>query len=54
VISSDAGSSLLPPPVEALRGYLATLLALDFSPAEIEGMVTANPLRLFGSRIEDT
>ena len=54
VISSDAGSSLLPPPVEALRGYVATLLALDFSPAEIQGLVMTNPLRLFGHRIDDT
>ena len=54
VVSSDAGSSLLPPPVEALRGYVATLAALGFSEAELETMVMTNPLRLFGTRIEAT
>ena len=51
VVSSDAGSWVLPPPVESLRCFVAMLLALGFSEDDVRAMVASNPRRLFDHRI---
>jgi len=47
VLSSDAGSYVLPPPVEALREWLIMIDSAGFSREEIRTMVCDNPARLF-------
>jgi hypothetical protein len=47
IVSSDCGVSLLPPPVEGLREYLALLAAVGFDDEALRVMVAENPARLF-------
>lgn len=52
IMSSDAGSWVLPPPVEALREFVATMLVFGFSSEEVRTMVATNPLHLFSRWVE--
>lgn len=47
VLSSDAGSYVLPPPVEALREWLIMIESYEFSREDIRTMVSENPAHLF-------
>ena len=47
VLSSDSGSFILPPPVEALREWLLMIESEDFSRDDIRRMVAENPAMLF-------
>jgi len=47
ILSSDAGSALLPPPVESLRCFLMLLNAAGLSGEELVPMIRDNPARLF-------
>ena len=47
VLSSDSGSYILPPPVEALREWLLMIASEDFSAEDIRRMVADNPAHLF-------
>jgi hypothetical protein len=47
ILSSDAGSWLLPPPVEALRMIVASLLTMGLSELEMHRMVVENPGRAY-------
>ena len=47
VLSSDSGSYVLPPPVEALREWLVMVASTGVSDDEIRVMVADNPGRLF-------
>jgi hypothetical protein len=47
ILSSDAGSYLLPPPVEAFREFMVILESEDFTAAELKRMNTTNPIALF-------
>jgi hypothetical protein len=48
VLSSDYGQAGHPPPVEGLREYLARMMTLDFSWAELQRMAGENPAYLMG------
>ncbi|HXX91513.1 MAG TPA: DUF6282 family protein [Acidimicrobiales bacterium] len=48
VLSTDHGSMLLPPPVEAMKLYVRLLLAMGVDRRDIETMVKRNPARLLG------
>jgi len=48
VLTTDLGQAGNPLPVEGMRAYIAGLLALDFSRAEVSRMVGENPARLLG------
>ncbi|MDP6786962.1 MAG: DUF6282 family protein [Rhodospirillales bacterium] len=47
VLSSDSGSFILPPPVEALREWLLMIESEGFSRDDIRRMVAENPAMLF-------
>ena len=47
VLSSDSGSYVLPPPVEALREWLVMVASTGVSDGDIRVMVADNPGRLF-------
>ena len=47
VLSSDSGSFILPPPVEALREWLLMIESAGFSRDDIRRMVAENPATLF-------
>lgn len=47
ILSSDAGSALLPPPVESLRCFLLLLNAAGLSADALLPMIRDNPARLF-------
>lgn len=48
ILSSDAGSALLPPPVEALREFLMLLRESGVADADLRAMACDNPASLFG------
>ncbi len=48
ILSSDAGSALLPPPVESLRCFLLLLEAAGLARDSLRTMVGTNPRYLFG------
>ncbi len=48
VLATDFGQPDNPPPVEGLRSYIAGMLELGFSQAEIERMTRTNPAWLLG------
>ena len=50
IINSDAGVSLLPPPVEALREFILLLRSANISEADLRIMSNSNPGRLFKLR----
>ena len=47
MLSSDSGSYVLPPPVEALREWLVMVASTGVSDDDIRLMVADNPGRLF-------
>ncbi len=47
VLSSDSGSYVLPPPVEAFREMLVMIQSCGFTDAEMRMMAARNPARLF-------
>lgn len=47
ILSSDAGISVLPVPVESFRSFILAIEACGFAPAEIVRMVRDNPISLF-------
>ena len=47
ILSSDAGISVLPMPVESFRSFILAIEASGFSEAEIIRMVRTNPITLF-------
>ncbi|MEM9221179.1 MAG: DUF6282 family protein [Pseudomonadota bacterium] len=47
IVSSDCGVSLLPPPVEGLRCFLALLAACEVPPAHLSAVVRETPAALF-------
>jgi hypothetical protein len=47
ILSSDAGISVLPMPVESFRSFILAIEASGFSEAEIVRMVRDNPIALF-------
>jgi hypothetical protein len=48
VLATDFGQAGNPSPVDGLRTYIAGMLELGFSPAEIERMTRSNPAWLLG------
>lgn len=54
VLSSDCGSSLLPPPVEGLRCFLALLEAAGIDDNTLRSAVGETPARLFRVRRPET
>jgi hypothetical protein len=50
VISSDSGSLVLPPPVEALREFVLVLAGNGVDAADLRRMIGANPAALFKVR----
>ena len=51
VMSSDAGSGLLPPPVDVLQTFVGLMLDQGLEKTDIRTMLRENPLSLFGDRI---
>lgn len=47
VVSSDSGALVLPPPVEALRGFAAMLTSCGVDQGDVRRMMAQNPARLF-------
>ena len=50
VVSSDSGSLVLPPPVEALREFVVMMTSCGIETHEIRKMICDNPARLFKVR----
>ncbi|OSP53995.1 DUF6282 family protein [Pseudoruegeria sp. SK021] len=47
VLSSDSGALVLPPPVEAFRGFIAMFASCGVSDADLRKMTVDNPIDLF-------
>lgn len=50
ILSSDSGTLVLPPPVEAFREFVVMQIACGINPAEIRKIIDDNPSRLFKVR----